>query len=263
MNKRIWAFDVIDEYELEEFTERTLNVVENSLGVKLPISYVELMRNQNGGRLFRNLVQLDQINIRADYILGIGDKFDEGILITHYMIKEWNLPDDIVLISGDGHSWFFLDYRQSKETPSVSYIDIEENIDVRLAINFEYFIDMLVRDSEEDEFELIAENSYTISQFEKIVEKGDDPFLITDGFLYFSVMDCDIDWLVSQAIISMDNPDEFVVPEVMAYMMKKAFRLEQNEKNNSALLSFAEKVKEHELSEVRRYYKKIINYIRG
>lgn len=262
MNKRIWDFDVMDEYELEDFTELTLNMVENSLGVKLPISYVKLMRIQNGGRLFRNLVQLDQISIHADYILGIGGKFDEGILITHYMIKEWSLPDDIVLISGDGHSWIFLDYRKSKETPSVSYLDVEENIDVRLAINFEDFIDMLVRDSEEDEFELIAENSYTISQFEKTVEKGDDPFLITDGFLYFSVIDCDIDWLVSQAIISMDYPDEFVVPEVMAYMMKKASSLEQTEKNNSALLSLAEKVKEHELSEVRRYYKKIINYIR-
>ena len=261
MNKRIWEFDVMDEYELEDFTELTLKMVENSLGVKLPVSYVELMRIQNGGRLFRNLIQLDQSNIRVDYLLGIGGKFDDGILKTPYMMKEWNLPNDIVLICGDGHSWIFLDYRQSKEIPSVSFIDVEENVDLKLAIDFESFIDMLVRDSEEDKFELIAENSYTISQFEEIVKKGDDSFLITDGFLYFSVVDCDVDWLVSQAIISLNNPDEFVVPEVMAYMMKKISNMEQNEKNNRALVSLAEKVKEHELSEVRRYYNKIINYI--
>ena len=141
LNKRIWEFDVMDEYELEDFTELTLKMVENSLGVKLPISYVELMSIQNGGRLFRNLIQLDQLNIRVDYLLGIGGKFDKGILITPYMIKEWNLPDDIVLISGDGHSWVFLDYRQSKEIPSVSFIDVEENVDLKLAIDFEEFID--------------------------------------------------------------------------------------------------------------------------
>ena len=81
---------------------------------------------------------------------------------------------------------------------------------------------------------------------------------------YFSVVDvdCDLDWLASQAIISLNNPDEFVVPEVMAYMMRKISIAEINVKNNSTLVSLAEKVKEHELSEVRRYYKKIINYTR-
>lgn len=127
LNKRLWEYDVMDEYELEDFSGTTLTMVENHLGVKLPVSYIELMRTQNGGRLFRNSIQQDQLNIRVDYLLGIGGKLDEGILITPYMIMEWGLPNNIVLISGDGHSWVCLDYRDNKENPCVSFIDTEDN----------------------------------------------------------------------------------------------------------------------------------------
>lgn len=262
LHKRLWEYDVMDEYELEDFSETTLTMAENRLGVKLPVSYIGLMRSQNGGRLLRNSIQLDQLNIRVYYLLGIGERLDEGILITPYMIKEWGLPNNIVLISGDGHSWVCLDYRGNKENPCVSFIDTEENIDIKLANEFDDFINMLSKDSDENGFKLIAENTYTISEFMKIVQDGDDPFLITDGFLYFSEVDCDLEWLISQAVIIMDNPDEFVAPEVMAYMMKKIASVELNEGESDALILLANKIKENESSEVRKYYKKVTNYIK-
>lgn len=262
LNKRIWEYDVMDEYELEDFTETTLTMAENRLGVKLPVSYVELMRTQNGGRLFRNSIQLDQLNIRVDHLFGIGEKLDGGILITPYMIKEWGLPNNIVLISGDGHSWVCLDYRNNKENPYVSFIDTEENIDIKLANEFKDFTNILTKDSDENESKLIAENTYTISELKKIVQDGDDPFLITDGFLYFSEVDCDLEWLVSQAIIIMDNPDEFVAPEVMAYMMKKIASVELSENESEALILLANKIKGNESSKVKKYYKKITSYIK-
>lgn len=96
----------------------------------------------------------------------------------------------------------------------------------------------------------------------KEVEKGDDPFLITDSFLYYSVADCDFDWLVSQAIIVMDNPDEFIAPEVMAYTIKKVAFTEEISSNRGSLISLAEKIKNHNSVEVRKYYKKILGYIK-
>lgn len=250
----------MDDYELEDFDESRLKEAEDFLGVKLPSSYIELMKTQNGGRLFRNSFELNFKKIRIDYLLGIGRKVNEGILITPYMIKEWELPSNIVLISGDGHSWVVLDYRHEKIEPSISFIDTEEEIDVQLAINFESFVNQLIRDNEIDEFELVAENSYTPDQLEREVKNGDDPFLITDSFLYFSVADCDVDWLISQAIIVMDNPDEFVVPEVLAYIMRKITNLEEKNVGKSLLNVLAEKIQCHDSTEVRKYYKKIKNY---
>lgn len=265
MAERIWEYDVLDEYELEGLTESSLKKAEYFLGVKLPNSYIELMQNQNGGRLFRTLIKLDQIGkdvIHVDYLLGIGRKKNEGILKTIYMRKEWELPNDIVLIGGDNHAWIALDYRQKQPEPSISFIDLEEKIDIQLAIDFEEFITKLLRDNETNRYELVAEGSYTPAQLEKEVEKGDDLFLVTDSFLYFSVADCDIDWLIGQAIIVMDNPDEFMAPEVMAFTMKKIASAKQETLEKDSLIVLAKKIENHKSVHVRKYYKKILNYIK-
>lgn len=261
MTERIWEFDVMDEWELEDLTDSTLKEAEDLLGVKLPFSFIELMQSQNGGRLFRNSFELDSEKIEIDHLLGIGRKSNEGILVTPYMIKEWELPSNIVLISGDGHSWVVLDYRHEESEPCVSFIDAELGTDIRLANNFEGFIDQLTRDSETNEFELVAENSYTPAQLEKEVKKGEDPFSITDSFLYFSVADCDLDWLISQTIIVMDNPDEFIAPEVLAYTMRKIADTEIKAGNQRALIALAKKIQHHDSVGVRKYYKKIQSHI--
>lgn len=262
MNEKIWGFSVLDEYELEDLTESTLKKAEDFLGVKLPSSYIELMQNQNGGHLFRNSFELNSEKIRIDHLLGIGRKSNEGILLTPYMIKEWELPSNIVLISGDGHSWVILDYRQEKSEPSVSFIDTEQEIDVQLAIKFKEFINQLIRDNETNKFELVAEKPYTVAQLEKEVKKGNNPFLITDSFLYFSTADCDLDWLISQTIIVMDNPDEFIAPEVLAYTMRKIANTEKEAISQSSLIALAKKIQHHDSSQVRKYYKKVQNYIK-
>lgn len=259
---RLWEHEPLDEYELEEVTDDLILKAEKRLDVLLPNFYVELMRTQNGGRLYKNSIELNKKNVTVDHLLGIGRKKHEGILITPYMMKEWGLPDDIVLISGDGHSWFFLDYRQKKVEPSVSFIDTEEDIEILVASNFTEFIHKLSRDSDVSVFEVVPENTYTTAQLEEEVAKGDDPFLITDSFLYYSIEECDFDWLVSQAIIVMDHPDEFIAPEVMAYTMKKIANTVQLSNHKNSLLSLAEKVNNHQSVEVRKYYKKILGYIK-
>ena len=77
--------------------------------------------------------------ITVGELYGISTNEEEGILITIDMREEWELPEDIILLNGDGHTWVFLDYRKNQEQPSVSYIDLELEIDLVLASNFTDF----------------------------------------------------------------------------------------------------------------------------
>src|SRR5699024_4288707 len=131
---------------------------------------------QNGGRLQRNLFKLDDKEIFIDELFGISANEAEGILTTIYMRKEWNLPEHIILLSGDGHSWIFLDYRKNTLKPSVSYLDLEAEEDYVLAENFTDFIHGLSVGESTEEVELVAEGVYTTEAFEKIVAEADDPF---------------------------------------------------------------------------------------
>ncbi|GMG78163.1 hypothetical protein ShirakiTA10_11250 [Bacillus safensis] len=54
-----------------------------------------------------------------------------------YLINEWELPEGLVLISGDGHTWVVMDYRKMKKNPSIHYFDVEMEEDFKLANSFD------------------------------------------------------------------------------------------------------------------------------
>lgn len=265
MNEKIWESVVIDNHELEMFDSDILHSVEKRLKLKLPQEYVDLMKTRNGGSLARKIFKLNKDEIFIEYILGIGGSEDEGVLTTIYMSKEWGLPRDIVLLSGNGHTWVFLDYRKDKENPSVSYIDKETDLDLIIASNFTDFINKLSFDSSSnDNVEYVSENVYSIKEFEKIVKEGNDAYLITDGFLYFTEIDCDMEWLLSQTVLIMDietEESEFILPEVLYYLMNKIIGLKIIDQEKMLLRFLADKVKDHNLYDVRKYYKKILHLL--
>ena len=59
------------------------------------------------------------------------------------MIKEWGLPENLVLLCGDGHWWIALDYRKG-EVPSVTWFDTEIDQDIHLADSFSQFLNGLI-----------------------------------------------------------------------------------------------------------------------
>ena len=133
----------------EKLTDDMIINAEKQLGVKLPLSYIELCKIQNGGYLTYDAFPTSiptgwaDDHIRVDHILGIEK---DGILSNDYYIKEWELPKDILLICGDGHTWTAMDYRKTKEEPPIIYIDLEWGDDIfilELAPNFEAFLDGL------------------------------------------------------------------------------------------------------------------------
>jgi hypothetical protein len=132
---------------------------ERALGVTLPPEYLQLMRTCNGGYTRNAACPSPRPtgwapdHVPVDVIFGIpspGDasrfKTGLGILVTGYMTAEWGLPQGLVLLSGNGHSWIALDYRRSGPDgpPAVAWLDGERNEDLRLADSFEDFLRHLV-----------------------------------------------------------------------------------------------------------------------
>ena len=143
--RNIWDLDE----ERPKLTDEMVAHAEEKLGVKLPSAYIELCKIQNGGYITCNAFPTSvptgwaDDHIGVDHINGIDE---EDILSSGYYIEEWELPKDIVLICGDGHTWTAMDYRQTKENPPIIYIDLEYGDDVfilELAPNFKAFVDGL------------------------------------------------------------------------------------------------------------------------
>lgn len=138
-------------------TAEMVQRAEESLGVQLPQSYVQLMYQQNGGLLkntcfptsFRTSWSAD--HFQMDIIRGIG--YERGIDEQGVAsIREWNYPDIGVVIGvtpAAGPDVVMLNYSESGPDggPIVVYVD-EDRLPRRIAGSFELFIAGLV--SEED-----------------------------------------------------------------------------------------------------------------
>lgn len=142
-------------YNNPTITKKDIEGAEKKLHVKLPEKFIELLKIQNGGYtknagfLFPMKIKTtwadDHIPLNQLYGIVINKDFDTGhnIMDSEYLIKEWGLPPNQVLITGDGHWWITLDYRKEK-IPTIRWIDVECNEDIHVADNFEEFINGLV-----------------------------------------------------------------------------------------------------------------------
>lgn len=134
-------------------TEEMVRQAEETLGVRLPRSYVELLNRQNGGVLtngcfptsFRTYWAADHFQV--DVIIGVG--YEEGIdSQSTYLISEWDYPNIGVVIAvtpSAGHDTVMLDYSQSgpEGESAVAYVG-EDRVPHRVADSFQQFLDGLV-----------------------------------------------------------------------------------------------------------------------
>ncbi|MEV7554645.1 hypothetical protein AB0N89_33930 [Amycolatopsis sp. NPDC089917] len=58
-----------------------------------------------------------------------------SLLGTPCLVEEWGLPEPLVPLSGDGHYWIALDYRDRGRTggPAVTWFDAEFETELALA----------------------------------------------------------------------------------------------------------------------------------
>lgn len=167
----IWYRD--EESHLPPFTEQTVEAVEKKLHVKLPKSYIKLMKQKNGFYLEKNCHPSPKPTawgnrvIEVDRLIGIG-LGENSIGDTDYFLQEWGLRSDVVIISMNPPSFVCLDYRNTKSNPPVVYIDVDENDDFQIAANFEQFVQGLHVRSEEDEEEILPATTNELSTSKSI-----------------------------------------------------------------------------------------------
>ncbi|PAC82310.1 SMI1 / KNR4 family protein [Bacillus sp. 7788] len=145
--KSFWEIDEEGYHTLKKINAEEIAKAEKKLGVTLPDTYKKLILEQNGGYTVHNAFPTSHSNswaedhIQFNHLLGIAE--DEGIMDSAYLIKEWELPEGLVLINGDGHNWVAMDYRKTKENPAIHYFDVEMEEDFKLADSFDEFIEGL------------------------------------------------------------------------------------------------------------------------
>lgn len=142
-------------------TDEMVVDAERLLGVRLPSALLELLRMQNGGVvadgwnafLTAQPTSWSGSHVPFDTLQGIGTA--EGtlsLLDTPYLVEEWGLPSPLVLLTGDGHWWIALDYRECGPDgePSVTWFDTELDQDLLLAPDFRTFVEGLTREPDDE-----------------------------------------------------------------------------------------------------------------
>ncbi|MCY8006390.1 SMI1/KNR4 family protein [Bacillus haynesii] len=256
--KNFWTYEDEDPYTLKSISERDIQKAEKKLGVKLPEEYKALILEQNGGYINFNAFPSERPtswakdHVQVDYLLGLGKK--EGILESKAFIKEWGLPDNLILIHGDGHTWIALDYREMKENPPVHYFDSEFEENFRLADSFGEFLSKLYTDSmDDDDCQLIEgvhpdipyvypEDAITKEEAEQILTENSAAEL--HQILYYPVKGLDdLNWLLtkikeSSLTANIDNGIELAVALESVIFYHKDLTLD-NEQTRRLVLDIA------------------------
>lgn len=226
-----------DFYESEVLTENVLKDVEEKFGIKLPETYIELMKAKNGGMISfqNNTYYFEYMNphdgehcrssLNIFQLRGITlDKI--GIGCTFEMIEEWEYPEDIVILLHEGHYCVCLDYRNyNGDNPPVSYIDLEVELDVIVADNFEELINNLTVDIDDDDEEYENDEEHIAyeeevkifnrNEFEGLFECDQDEIEIVDGIHYFLTSAGDSEWFIKQLKKAINSNHVFVVEETV------------------------------------------------
>lgn len=183
MTERLEIF--LDDEDVKAATEEQIEQAEKTLGIELPKYYKELIKIQDGGYLAKDVwltafpTSWANDHVQVSELFGIASEM--SILDSSYLIEEWDLPKNIVLISGDGHQWIALDYRNGSTQPSILLLD-EDGAGIQtIAPDFHSFINGLTT---EDDVELDDENEEE-ADFDDYDELADYGVFEWDEYILF------------------------------------------------------------------------------
>ncbi|MGR9049639.1 SMI1/KNR4 family protein [Halobacillus faecis] len=211
----IWVKDYDDDpYKLEDIDDQIIHAFEKELNLKLPLSYKGILQNQNGGIIKYNSIHASsfpegEVYIEINHIYGIGHP---GLLDSPYLIKEWDLRQNILVFNGEGNAWFALDY--TSEPPHVIYIDADSKEVIKVASSFGHFLKKLTFT------ELIQENekdSWSKEEAE-IIFSGQEEFLIEEVLLSYQDTE-DIEWYLAK-LLQLTEHSSLLVRETVANVIR-------------------------------------------
>ena len=137
------------EHIMDSLTDEMIKRAENSIGYKLPQSYIELLRFQNGG-----VIEDDDCWLTVIYGIGKNEDTFNGLEgMFDNWINEWEYPN-IGIPFGEtqsgGHDMYFMDYRNldTNGEPVIVHIENEGDIEdikiKKVADNFKAFLEMVL-----------------------------------------------------------------------------------------------------------------------
>ncbi|PGS53691.1 SMI1/KNR4 family protein [Bacillus sp. AFS041924] len=133
----------------EPVSEVEIMKAEKLLGVSLPISFLNLLRENNGGSLEFPYFFIGNSKERYGLYELEGICFDNSnMFFSQNIISEYELPNNIILLEGDYHYWIAFDYRD-KAIPSIIYLFEDYTEDevkwdsVEIASDFDTFLTKL------------------------------------------------------------------------------------------------------------------------
>jgi len=204
--KKLFEYIFEGEPSYLDFTDKELSAIEEKLGIKLPETYIKLMKIHNGGELAYNALKISGEEVIIDELEGIA--LNEGIGNSNYLVQEWELDKGFVVFAGDGNYWLVFDYRNyTGNDPAVFYIEEDGGKPKKVAKNFEGFVKKLQEpeeidfDDEDDEDDHI----YTKEEFEKLMEKGKSYVDIANCFDQFAEEKGDLEWFIKMALRGIDK----------------------------------------------------------
>jgi len=167
-DKSIWCEKegIVNPNKLDDaITDELIQKVESQLKHKLPNKYLELLKTQNGGKLFKRYYYITSPDIRnfeITDILGLSNDIEKGIIAKNNLYADYIDSDNWIIFGDDvsaGHAHYLFDYSELNENnePKIIYYDNEIELKFLLANSFEEFISNL---KIEEEIKLVEEYGY-------------------------------------------------------------------------------------------------------
>ncbi len=252
---------------LPPLTKEMVAYAEEQLQVTLPPLYLELLQQQNGGAIIHTAFPTTEKNSWADDHVHLDEMFgiakDEGILQSAYLIREWNLPNSIVLFSGTGHEWFAFDYRQTTKNPPILYIETETDNVITLAENFQSFSQQLYEHIDEAEIYYVESTLDSSPERIRHVFSNINQYSVEEEIipLIFG-FNCGLDqqFVISMFILGMNHENERVRERICTTLY--TILLEQELVEHELLEKFIEKVEEDEIFRDTIYVQVFKNFMK-
>ncbi|WP_372872510.1 SMI1/KNR4 family protein [Shewanella sp.] len=143
----IWRVPAYLPYLQPPLTDDSIADAEKIIGYSLPGELLALLRKQNGGYIRFSLPEMVH-----DSIAGIGPHLPSLTNFGWDQVQEYvSFPlQGLVPFDGDGHWHLCLDYRDNREQPAVTYVDVECDSQCQIAASFSAYLGLLTLDVGDD-----------------------------------------------------------------------------------------------------------------
>lgn len=207
--------------EVDEDTKFLLNEVEvtqlqKELNVQFPKSYIEKLKEQNGGQVIFNAVSVDFENTWSEPGSPLHLPFYTIKSLTYDIYKsykgilpEWNVRgNNMIFAESEGIYWYYFNFSDDSNDPSIWCLDISDISNHFVAHSFDELLTKLyVQESEPLNLDEVFAGFPTMEEIYETI-KGNDEDAILEAYSYWMTLRQDIKGLVLELIKKIEQSDD-------------------------------------------------------